>query len=457
MKKKDIGNLTITYIGGGSRAWAWTFMTDLALDKDAGGEIRLYDIDIEAASHNMIIGNRLPGNWRYSVCKTLPEAISGADFIIISILPGTFAEMRCDVHLPERLGVYQSVGDTTGPGGIIRAMRTVPIFAKLAEAIRNYAPDAWVINYTNPLALCLRTLYHIFPEIKALGFCHEVFGTQKLLAAMVEHMLGVSGVERREIIVNVLGLNHFTWINSASYKGYCLMDMYREFSEIFWETGYSSDETELPSQNFTSLNRVKFDLFRRFGWIAAAGDRHLAEFMSGDEYLKDPETVRRWGFYLTSVDWREEDLNLRLEKSDKLVSGEIEMDLHPSEEEGVASIKALSGAGRMISNANLPNYSSQIPNLPRETVVETNAVFSLNDVRPVHAGPLSDSIHKLIAPHAENQTVILKAALNCDRTCLYEAFERDPLLRERVSDASLRALADDMIKNTLKYLPEGWE
>ena len=153
-------------------------MTDLALDKDAGGEIRLYDIDIEAASHNMIIGNRLPGNWRYSVCKTLPEAISGADFIIISILPGTFAEMRCDVHLPERLGVYQSVGDTTGPGGIIRAMRTVPIFVKLAEAIRNYAPDAWVINYTNPLALCLRTLYHIFPGIKALGFCHEVFGTQ---------------------------------------------------------------------------------------------------------------------------------------------------------------------------------------------------------------------------------------------------------------------------------------
>ena len=79
MKNKDIGNLTITYIGGGSRGWAWTFMTDLALDKDAGGEIRLYDIDFEAANRNMIIGNRLPGNWRYSVCKTLSEAIDGAD------------------------------------------------------------------------------------------------------------------------------------------------------------------------------------------------------------------------------------------------------------------------------------------------------------------------------------------------------------------------------------------
>ena len=219
MKKKEIGDLKIAYIGGGSRAWAWTFMTDLALDKDAGGEIRLYDIDREAVRHNKIIGNSLPGNWRYATYETLPEALDGVDFIIISILPGTFAEMRSDVHLPERLGIYQSVGDTTGPGGIMRAMRTLPMFVEFAEAIRSCAPDAWVINYTNPMALCLRTLYHVFPKIKALGCCHEVFGTQELLAAMVERKLGVDGVKRREIEVNVLGLNHFTWFSSASYKG----------------------------------------------------------------------------------------------------------------------------------------------------------------------------------------------------------------------------------------------
>jgi galacturan 1,4-alpha-galacturonidase len=457
MKKKDIGNLKIAYIGGGSRAWAWTFMADLALDRDAGGEIRLYDIDIEAANHNKIISNSLPGNWRYSVYKTLPEALDGVDFVIISTLPGTFTEMHSDVHFPERLGIYQSVGDTTGPGGIIRAMRTLPMFAKFAEAIRSYAPDAWVINYTNPLALCLRTLYHIFPEIKALGCCHEVFGTQELLAAMVKRKLDVEDVERHEIDVNVLGLNHFTWFSNASYKGYCLMDMYREFSEEFYETGFNVKETELLNQNFTCVHRVKFDLFKRFGWIAAAGDRHLAEFMPGGEYLKDEETVRRWGFYLTPVDWRETDLKSRLEKSAKLVSGEIKMPMRSSGEEGVALIKALSGAGRMISNVNLPNYGGQIANLPKETVVETNAVFSLDDVRPVYAGALSDGLCKLIRPHAENQTVILNAAMNCDRNSLYEAFRQDPLLIGRVSEAELRALADDMIKNTLKYLPKGWE
>jgi len=457
MKNKDIKNLKIAYIGGGSRAWAWTFMTDLALDNDAGGEIRLYDIDLEAVHQNEIIGNSMPGNWCYTTCKTLQEAIDGVDFIIISILPGTFEEMRSDVHLPERLGIYQSVGDTTGPGGIIRAMRTLPMFVEFAEAISKYAPDAWVINYTNPLALCLRTLYHVFPKIKALGCCHEVFGTQELLAEMVMRKLGIDEVKRQEIEVNVLGLNHFTWFDNASYKGYDLFGMYREFCDEFYETGFKSRETQLLNQNFTCLHRVKFDLFRRFGWIAAAGDRHLAEFMPGHEYLKDEETVRRWGFYLTSVEWRENDLKNRLEKSAMLVSGEIKMEMQSSGEEGVAIIKALSGAGRIISNVNLPNYAGQISNLPKETVVETNAVFSLNDVRPVHAGALSNSIYALTEPHIQNQTTVLEAALYCDRNKLYEAFGRDPLLYNRVSDRDLRDLADDMIKNTIKYLPEGWK
>ncbi len=456
MKNKNIEDLKITYIGGGSRAWAWVFMTDLALDKTVGGELRLYDIDKAAAQHNKIIGNGLTGNWRYNTFDTLPEALDGADFVIISILPGTFEEMYSDVHQPEALGIYQSVGDTTGPGGIIRAMRTLPMFVQIAETIKSCAPDAWVINYTNPMALCLRTLYHVFPQIKALGCCHEVFGTQELLAAMVEQRLGIKEVKRQEIEINVLGLNHFTWFNKAAYQGYDLMEMYRDFSEKFYKTGFILKGTEVLNQSFTSINRVKFDLFKRFGWIAAAGDRHLTEFMPGDEYLKDIETVHSWGFYLTTVDWRKEDLEKRLEKSAKLVSGEIKMDMTASGEEGVQLIKSLSGAGRMVSNVNLPNYAGQITNLPREAVVETNAVFSLEDVRPVHAGALSEEVYRLIEPHAMNQTVIMKAALSCDKNAVYEAFQRDPLLYGRISDPQLRTLADEMLKNTIKYLPKEW-
>lgn len=177
-KNKRAEDVQIAYIGGGSRGWAWTFMTDLALEPDMSGSIRLYDIDMEAARANEKIGNDITardeakGKWKYQTCPDLESALTGADFVVISILPGTFDEMESDVHLPERLHIYQSVGDTAGPGGMVRALRTIPMFVEIAEAVKAYAPKAWVINYTNPMSLCVKTLYHVFPEIKAFGCCH---------------------------------------------------------------------------------------------------------------------------------------------------------------------------------------------------------------------------------------------------------------------------------------------
>ena len=180
--------INIAYIGGGSRGWAWTFMTDLSLEKQLGGEIRLYDIDHKASKINEKIGNDLKkdkkcvSDFTYKSVNSLKQALKGADFVVISILPGTFKEMGSDIHTPEKYGIYQSVGDTAGPGGYIRGLRTVPMFIEIAEAVKKYAPNAWVINYTNPMSLCVKTLYETFPEIKAFGCCHEVFNTQDLLA-----------------------------------------------------------------------------------------------------------------------------------------------------------------------------------------------------------------------------------------------------------------------------------
>ena len=223
-ENNKVRDLNIAYIGGGSRGWAWTFMTDLSMDDSLGGTIRLYDIDEAAAKNNEIIGNKLTsredttGKWDYVTCSTIGEALTGCDFVVISILPGTFDEMASDVHLPERLGIYQSVGDTAGPGGMIRALRTIPMFVEIAEAIKKYAPEAWVINYTNPMTLCVKTLYHVFPQIKAFGCCHEVFGTQKVLKGICEETFGLDSIDRRDININVLGINHFTWLDKASYR-----------------------------------------------------------------------------------------------------------------------------------------------------------------------------------------------------------------------------------------------
>ena len=188
--------VNIAYIGGGSRGWAWALMSDLASEEKLSGEVRLYDIDHAAARQNEVIGNRLSGykdikgDFRYKAVGTLKEALDGADFVVISILPGTFDEMASDVHAPEQYGIYQSVGDTVGPGGIVRALRTLPMYIEFAEGIKKYCPNAWVINYTNPMSLCVWFLYTVFPEIKAFGCCHELFATKELIASFVAERLG---------------------------------------------------------------------------------------------------------------------------------------------------------------------------------------------------------------------------------------------------------------------------
>ena len=456
-------DVNIAYIGGGSRGWAWTFMTDLALEPKMSGTIRLYDIDQEAAKKNEIIGNRLSerkevdGKWKYITAPSLKEVLEGADFVVISILPGTFDEMEVDVHYPERLGIYQSVGDTAGPGGIMRALRTIPMFVEIANAIKKYSPNAWVINYTNPMSLCVKTLYTVFPQIKAFGCCHEVFGTQKVLKDITEKVLGIAGIERSEIHVNVLGINHFTWFDYASYKGIDIFPIYRDYIKEHFEEGINDPDSNWANSCFACSHRVKFDLFQNYGLIAAAGDRHLAEFMPGDLYLKDPETVHQWKFALTSVAWRKEDLKERLAKSRRLVSGEEEVELKPSGEEGIQLMKALCGLERVISNVNIPNTNRQITNLPEDAVVETNAVFERDVIRPVIAGALPEGVLRLTMPHVKNHETTLQAALTYDRSLVVKAFLNDPLVKGRASEEEVGKLVDDMIRDTMKYLPKGWE
>ena len=462
-KNGKVSDVQIAYIGGGSRGWAWTFMTDLAMEEALEGCIRLYDIDRPAAEANMVIGNHLmarddaKGNWKFEVSDSLESALTGADFVVISILPGTFDEMASDVHLPERVGCWQSVGDTAGPGGYLRALRTIPMFVEIARAIRDYSPDAWVINYTNPMSLCVKTLYYVFPQIKAFGCCHEVFGTQQVLKGIYEAETGDKIEDWHDVIVGVTGINHFTWFTSASYKGTDLFPVYRSFIDKHFDTGINTKSDNWMNSVFESMNRVKMDLFNRYGWIAAAGDRHLAEFMPGDEYLKDPETAHSWQFSLTPVSWRKEDLQRRLARSERLRRGEEEIELVSTGEEGILLIKALCGLTRFISNVNIPNRALQIPNLPADAVVETNAVFERDHIYPIYAGPLKREVYDLILPHVENHDRILRAALTCDKELVVQAFLTDPNYSAKCTDRAVtEKLVDDMIANTAAHLPAGW-
>lgn len=451
-------NVKIAYIGGGSRGWAWGLMSDLAKVEDMSGEVYLYDIDYEAAQHNEIIGNRIKdlegckSDWKYKAVETIGEAMTGAQFVVISILPGTFDEMESDVHSPEKYGIYQSVGDTSGPGGIVRALRTIPMMEEIARAVKEYCPEAWVINYTNPMTVCVKSLYDTFPEIKAFGCCHEVFGTQKVLVNALKEICGIENVDRSEIKINVIGVNHFTWFTSAKYRDIDLFDVYRKFAEKFAADGYhEKSDTNWMNNSFSCAERVKLDLFKRYGYIAAAGDRHLAEFCEGSWYLKNPEQVKDWKFGLTTVDFRREDLKKRLEKSAKLVSGEMDFEINETGEEGVNQMRALLGLTDLVTNVNIPNRG-QIPNLPIGAVVESNAVFRADSLNPVFAGNIPKEIYPLIARISGEQELIAEAAKERSLEKAFRAFVNDPLVQLSVDDS--KKLFDEMVENTKKYLKE---
>ncbi len=453
---KKAENVKIAYIGGGSRGWAWGLMSDLAKCEDMSGDVYLYDIDYDAALVNEAIGNKYNdcdganSKWYYHAVKTPKEALEGANFVVISILPGTFDEMKSDVHTPEKYGIYQSVGDTSGPGGIVRAMRTIPMFEVIANYIKEYCPNAWVINYTNPMTLCIKALYRVFPEIKAFGCCHEVFGTQWLLCKVVEEYLGEKAT-RNDIKVNPVAVNHFTWLTSATYHGIDLFPYYKKFCNKH------SDGMEMQTDNnwmnnfFVSADKVKMELFRKFGYIAAAGDRHLAEFCPGKWYLESPERVNEMKFALTPVSWRKQDLKNRLERSRRLLSGEEAVQIKETGEEGVNQMRALLGLCDLITNVNIPNLG-QIPNLPLGAVVETNAIFRSDELKPVFAGNIPNEIYPLVAKICSEQEAVSDAVAKRDLGAIFNAFASDPLVTCSIKDA--KKLFDEMVENTKDYLTD---
>jgi alpha-galactosidase len=269
---------------------------------------------------------------------------------------------------------------------------------------------------------------------------------------MLEEEYGIPGAKREDIKVNVVGVNHFTWLTNARYRNIDLFPIYKEFCDKYAESGYTKghDDNWLNSV-FGCIHKVKFDLFRRYGYIAAAGDRHLAEFCEGKWYLKDPETVKKWGFDLTSVDFRREQLKERLQKSEDYRTGKLPVELEETGEDGVKQIRALLGLEDLVTNVNIPN-KGQIPNLPMGAIVETNAVFRDDSLVPVEAGELPVALYGLISRIVAAQQMVVEAVANRDLELAFKAFVNDPLVT--IDHETARVLFDEMVENTKAYLTE---
>jgi len=423
--------LHIAYIGGGSRNWARTLMNDLACCPDLGGEIRLYDIDMQSARLNEQLGNwiqKQPGVqsfWRYRAVETLVEALRGADLVFISIQPGSLEMMAHEIAVAEKYGLFFPVGDTTGAPGLMRGLRSAIIFAGFANAIAETCPQAWVINYTNPMTICTRTLTRVEPGLKVFGCCHEVFGSQEILANLAHEYLYLAEIpNRQEIQVNVLGINHFTWIDRAFYQDHDLLAILRRHIE---KPGtlhkFTQKEVEEQGTWFFDAYQIKFELFKRFGLLPCAGDRHLSEFVPG--FIHSPKELFRWGVIRTPVSWRMEMYQQGSLTAQDYLEGHMLFVPYPSSEEAIQQIKALVGLGDLFTNVNMENRG-QILNLPLHAVVETNAHFTHDHVQPLASGLLPPGVHALVSRHVANQEMIIEAALTHNKDLAFQAIFNDP-------------------------------
>ncbi len=435
----------ICIIGGGSRLWAIQFLKDLTLQDKVGAHVVLYDIDKNAALSNEKVANEIfkvngkSGVLSVSVSDTLAEGLKGSDFVIIAIEPGITDIRKYDLGLPEEYGILQSVGDTTGPGGLMRARRALPLFFDFAREIEKNCPEAWVINYTNPMTLCTSALYKAFPGIKALGCCHEVFHLETFIAEFIASKRGIAVPDRREIDIDVSGLNHFTFITKARYKGEDVIPLLREYvnsGKAFPDLTEKGRTLVKEGKWFDCDHLVALKFLKDFDVLGAAGDRHLAEFVPF--FLTSDEEAWRYGFVRTPYSYREAEA---IRKKNKVYTDE-ELIAKPSDEEGVDILLSLCGERTLKTNINMPN-KGQVRYLGENHIVESNGYITANSIVPIVSTDPSPAVQAMERRIETEQDIALEAIWKNDMDLLFEAFAMDPLVSLHLDKA--RELFDKML------------
>ncbi|MDS0223050.1 glycoside hydrolase family 4 [Haloarcula sp. S1AR25-5A] len=447
--------MKIGYIGGGSHGWAHTLINDLLQCTDLAGDVALYDIDYEAAAQNAELANGLAsrsdaaGNWTFGAYQDMHGALDGADFVICSIQDPVGETFVHDIDVPQEYGIYQTVGDTVGPGGIFRSLRAIPQYREIAAAVREQCPSAWVINCTNPMTVCTRTLYEEFPDINAIGLCHEVFEIQRLLADIAESYIeAADNVSADEINVNVKGINHFTWVDEAYWYDH---DLFRYLDrELEARKPLPQFEPgELREESYwINHHQIAFDLYDRFGLLGAAGDRHLAEFVPWYLDIDDPEEIHRWGIRLTPSSARTAG-GEGPAKMKRHITDEAGFEFVDSGEEVVDIMRALVGIEPIKTHVNYPNQG-QVPDLTMGAVVETNAVITGGGVAPITAGELPREVRSMVMRAVNNQETLVEAGFAGDLDLAFQAFLNDPLVT--IGRESAHELFADLVDIEREYL-----
>jgi alpha-galactosidase len=449
----------IVIVGGGSYQWVPKLLVDIANTPSLhDAELVLEDIDPVPLPKMSQLVERIAKLRGIGLTATTTtdqrEALAGADFVVVTISTGGFTSMRHDLVVPAHYGIKQSVGDSVGPGGISRALRNIPVLLGIARDMEELCPDAWLLNITNPMTTLCRAVTRE-TRIKTVGLCHEVAMTRYTLSMLL-------GADYRDLDLTITGVNHFPVVTELEVRGEDgfapLRDLLdhaeeraSELLEIDLPDGLDDDVlAQLTKGPVLGSNKLKFELFRRFGALPAAGDRHLAEFFPGF-LTEESDWGASWGVHLTTIEDRERSQHEYVDQLDDMLTMD-EVPTMPSGEIVAPLIDSFLTGTRREFPINVPN-AGQCPDLPADVVVESIGVADAGGLRGRDHAVAPPALAETLRRVSAAQELTVEAAVSGSREKAFEAMLADPLAG-RIDFEQVAAMTEELIDATKPWLPQ---
>lgn len=439
----------ITFIGAGSTIFAKNVLGDCMLTESlCNSEIALYDIDEVRLMESKLMLENINKNMNDSraTIKTYlgvaerKEALKDAKYIINAIQVGGYEPSTViDFEIPKRYGLKQTIGDTLGIGGIFRALRTIPVLLDIADDIKEVCPDAWFLNYTNPMSILTGAL--LKKGIKTVGLCHSV---QKCAE---EILTGVNmNEEVKDVQWKIAGINHQAW----------LLEITNEGKDIYPEIKKRAEEKNAKARikgNEKHGDMVRFEVMKHFGYYITESSEHNAEYMPYWIKSKYPELIEEFNIPLDEyprrcikqiADWKKQKEDL---VNDQNITHKRSLEYGSFIIEAMETDIPARISGNVLNNG-------LITNLPNNCIVEVPCLVDKNGVQPVYYGDLPEQCAALNRTNINVHLLTLEAAFKLKKEYIYQAAMLDPHTSSELSLDEIRNLCDDLIEAHGDMLPK---